>query len=44
MEVGLAHIEAGGDLAGLEEVPVAAIVEAVEDLGGGVLSEEGEGA
>ena len=44
VQVGVAHVEAGGDLAGMEEVVVAAQVVAVEHLGGGVLAEEGVGA
>jgi hypothetical protein len=44
VEVGVAHIEAGAELAGVEEVVVAADVVSVEHLGGGVLAEEGEWA
>jgi hypothetical protein len=43
MEVGLAYIDACVKIAGVEEIIVAAEVEAVEHLGGGVLAEEGEG-
>ena len=37
----LADVEADGERAAVEEVVVAAEVVAIEDLGGGVLAEEG---
>ena len=42
VQVGEAHIEAGVELAGVEEIVVPAQVVAIEDLGGGVIAEEGE--
>src|ERR1700761_9045281 len=43
MQVGVAHVESGGDGARVIEVIGPAYVVAVEDLGEGVLAEEGIG-